>query len=284
MGEHSFESNFVSMKHSVQFLDIQDQYYCNADLLCTFKFNDYVPQEGDRVAIFKLGWSFVKDYILFEWAPVDTKSEDNIYTVTFNKHVLPKKNFDEIYQICYLSGENELHGASSPFQLSSEKPKPIEISTSVFTVEDSLYQSLSKHKVISTVHCDHEDEIKKLKEENQILKEALKVALAHNESPQSTSKNYDKDIADLKQITGELKSCLEMQRQEFDVLKTKITDSKEEYKKLYLEKYKIHKKYEHLKTKLEREAKPNNFRLEFDISDLDSMPPFPLSNSNDLNK
>lgn len=191
MAGNSLESNFVSMKHAVEFLNIQDQYHCNEDLKCTFTFNDYSPQEGDRVAIFKLGWNFVKDYIVFEWAPVS--SEENICSVTFNKHILPNKNFEEIYQICYLSGENELHGASSPFQFSADKLKPVEV------IEESVYQSLSKPKFSTTNHSENE-EIKKLREENMLLKQALKVALERKDTP--TVKNYDTEIAEIQQNIG----------------------------------------------------------------------------------
>lgn len=70
----------------VEFVDIHDQYPAHEDLICKYKFNDYTPQEGDRVAIFKLGWSLVKEYLLFEWAPTDSK--DNIHHIVFNSKYL----------------------------------------------------------------------------------------------------------------------------------------------------------------------------------------------------
>lgn len=64
-----------------------DQYSYNENLRCTYKFNDYTPQEGDRVAIFKLGWNFVKDYVVFEWAPLNT-DKDKKHSVVFKSKFL----------------------------------------------------------------------------------------------------------------------------------------------------------------------------------------------------
>lgn len=50
--------------------------------MCKYHFNDYTPQEGDRVAIFKLGWTLVKEYLLFEWAPTDSNAK--IHHVVFS--------------------------------------------------------------------------------------------------------------------------------------------------------------------------------------------------------
>lgn len=66
----------------VEFVDISDQYSSQEDLVCKYQFNDYTPQEGDRVAIFKLGWTLVKEYLLFEWAPTDSNAK--IHHVVFN--------------------------------------------------------------------------------------------------------------------------------------------------------------------------------------------------------
>ncbi|KAG5897078.1 hypothetical protein JTB14_036305 [Gonioctena quinquepunctata] len=90
MAENSKESNFVSMKAAVEFLNVLNQYCYNDDLICTYEFNDYTPQEGDRIAIFKLGWNFVKDYI--------TKTIDNLYAekiITNTLQTLQFKNEGE---------------------------------------------------------------------------------------------------------------------------------------------------------------------------------------------
>ncbi|KAJ8978260.1 hypothetical protein NQ317_012618 [Molorchus minor] len=141
MATDSIESNFVSMKPAVEFIDIVDQYSYNEDLECTFKFNDYTPQEGDRVAIFKLGWTLVKDYVVFEWAPIDTMVK--VHSVIFNKHILPKNN-TEIYQVCYISGENVLHGASSSFQFSASLSPVMNKSIMCLSLSEDMVDSTRK--------------------------------------------------------------------------------------------------------------------------------------------
>ncbi|KAL3274590.1 hypothetical protein HHI36_015971 [Cryptolaemus montrouzieri] len=112
----------VSNKESaVIFCDIEEMYSFNEDLVCTFIPNHYTPQDGDRVAMFKLGWKSVKDYILFEWAPTGLP-ETMEHKVIFDRYDLPQ-NVSEIYQICYISSENVLHGATIPFQFQSEIPQ-----------------------------------------------------------------------------------------------------------------------------------------------------------------
>ncbi|XP_023020108.1 uncharacterized protein [Leptinotarsa decemlineata] len=266
MAENSVESNFVSMKPAVEFLNVMDQYCYSEDLICTYKFNDYIPQEGDRIAIFKVGWCFVKDYVVFEWAPVG--STETIHTISFNKHILPKNNI-EIYQICYLSSENELHGASSSFQFSSEK-------SIVVKSEEVPSASVFEEKIKSSPEVLHssETELKNLKEENALLRSALKALTS--KTPEET-KNYDKDIKQLYEITDRLNTALKLQDQEISTLKMKIKEAGEEYKKIYLEKYKMEKKYEQLKSKKECEYLRTADLLTFDIDELKSIPPFPFS-------
>lgn len=77
----------------MEFVDILDQYSSQEDLICKYQFNDYTPQEGDRVAIFKLGWTLVKEYFLFEWAPTDSNAK--IHHVVFNSEYKKKTTQEE---------------------------------------------------------------------------------------------------------------------------------------------------------------------------------------------
>ncbi|KAK9887710.1 hypothetical protein WA026_000032 [Henosepilachna vigintioctopunctata] len=112
----------VSNRESaVKFVNIEEMYSFKEDLICKFIPNHYTPQDGDRIAMFKLGWKSVKDYVIFEWAPVGIP-ETLEHEVVFEKHDLPRDT-SELYQICYISSENILHGATIPFQFQSEIPK-----------------------------------------------------------------------------------------------------------------------------------------------------------------
>lgn len=55
----------------VVFDNVRHEYSSNEDLLCEYHFNNYMPQEGDRIGIFLLGWTQCKDYLMFEFVPID---------------------------------------------------------------------------------------------------------------------------------------------------------------------------------------------------------------------
>nr|CAH7751172.1 unnamed protein product [Callosobruchus chinensis] len=258
------ETSFVSMRPAVEFLDVLDQYPYNEDLTCTFAFNDYSPQEGDRVAIYKIGWSFVKDYIVFLWvSPDDVK--DTKYSVVINKHILPKNNVD-IYQICYITAENEIQGASSSFQFTPEKrrstsPPPPTTAIAPSETRTSLPQF--------NLQINRDDEIKQLKEENSMLKESLKLIIAG----QNSQKMFADEMKDLRNTVENLKIVVDGNRTEIDSLKSKIRECGEEYKKLYLEKMKVEKKLDKIK------SRKTDGKDDIDIDGLKSIPPFPYINN-----
>lgn len=63
--------SLVIRTFQVDFEEIKDQYSYKEPLVCTFSLKKYETQPGDRVAIFKLGWASCKDYVRFEWVPLD---------------------------------------------------------------------------------------------------------------------------------------------------------------------------------------------------------------------
>nr|CAI5834216.1 unnamed protein product [Callosobruchus analis] len=252
------ETSFVSMRPAVEFLDVLYQYPYNEDLTCTFAFNDYTPQEGDRVALYKIGWSFVKDYIVFEWVSPEAKSTK--YSVVFNKHILPKNN--EIYQICYITADNEIQGASSSFQFTGEKRKSTPQPT---TPPNESHAALPQFNL----QINREDEIKQLKEENSMLKESLKLIIAG----QNSQKTFSDELKDLRNSVDNLRIVVDGHKSEIDSLKSKIREGGEEYKKLYLEKIKLEKKLDKVKS---RKADGKD---DIDIDGLKSIPPFPYINN-----
>lgn len=88
----------------VEFTSILDQYSCNEDLIVNFEFGDYVPQDGDRIAIFKLGWSSVRDYVCFEWVPtkVINKHCQVVFKSKFHHLKLCTIDLFHLQRMCYL--------------------------------------------------------------------------------------------------------------------------------------------------------------------------------------
>lgn len=152
----------------------------------------------------------------------------------------------------------------------------------------------------SSKHSDKFDqqatikELEDLREENSVLKAAIKALTSQKKDE---IRSYDKDIADLRDITDSLKVAMKQQQQEMNVLKAKIKECGEEYKKLYLEKLKLERKLLRDKSEKTKEIafkkdvfdnkdggslgsvtdkKPVVGENNFDISNLPSMPPFPM--------
>uniref|UniRef100_T1HI15 SKICH domain-containing protein n=1 Tax=Rhodnius prolixus TaxID=13249 RepID=T1HI15_RHOPR len=109
-------SSFTKSQYSqVIFHDLCDIYPTDSDIKCTYSLTDNVkPQAGDKIAIFKIGWLSVSDYITFVRAQVPENEENSILEVIFKAGTFPKKD-NELYQLCYVTSGNVIAGASTPF-------------------------------------------------------------------------------------------------------------------------------------------------------------------------
>ncbi|XP_045477866.1 calcium-binding and coiled-coil domain-containing protein 2-like [Harmonia axyridis] len=232
----------VSNKESaVIFVDIEETYSYNEDLVCKFVLNHYTPQEGDRIALYRLGWKSVRDYIVFEWAPIGLP-ETIEHHVVFEKHYLPR-NESEIYQICYISSENILHGATIPFQFQEEVSKK----HIFYTCSSSEFESpliLSSFENIMKIR-----QSRKERERNSANSTPSKRSIGSNESL-NLHNSCEKQIAALKLEIEELQKKLMLQQNELNRLKTK--------------------------------KKPQNESIfikdsKYELGELDPIPPFPLN-------
>jgi len=60
----------------VIFHDIADTYPTDADICCRYSLTDGVTvSHGDRIALYRVGWSSVQEHIAFEWVPVTDATE-----------------------------------------------------------------------------------------------------------------------------------------------------------------------------------------------------------------
>ncbi|RZC32008.1 calcium-binding and coiled-coil domain-containing protein 2, partial [Asbolus verrucosus] len=248
----------------VQFVEMLDQYHCNEDIECKYSFNNYKVQDGDRIAIFKMGWKSLRNYVLFEWA-VDSPRAD-VNSVIFSRYDLPntQNETDDLYQFCYISGENVVQGISTPFQICSVESKPTVVLTEASAGSDKcvhLKQLLSLR----------DKEIIKLKEENAILRESLKSVI--NQRKLQQSKNYDEEINSLKELTNSLRTAVIAQQKEIDSMKIEMKKDKAAYKDLQLEKIIAEKKFEAISKK---EATTVKRVCNFDLGSLQSFPAFPF--------
>ncbi|XP_050303423.1 uncharacterized protein LOC126741130 [Anthonomus grandis grandis] len=249
----------TSITLPVEFVDTLDHYCNKSNLTCKLKINDsYTSQGKDYVAIYKLGWTHVTDYVTIK--NVTDIIKDRTCEVVFNKHILPN-NTQDLFHMCFLNGQ-ELLGASTPFQFCEEE-----------SVVDSAMSFINTSNSRSVLIIEKDLEIQRLKEENNILKESLRSLLNKSEE-----NGYDKELKEIKVLVEGLKLMLSDHDKDIAMLKDKIREGGELYKQLYFEKCKVQKKYEKLKNiYVIQESQSSNEAL---VDNLQSLPPFPSITNN----
>lgn len=90
----------------------------------------------DWVGLFRVGWTSSRDYYTFEWAPEPSgsSSETREGQVKFAGRRLPPEN-GHFYQLCYVSRDGAIRGASAPFQFASQSLDDMEL---VEVTDDSI--------------------------------------------------------------------------------------------------------------------------------------------------
>lgn len=177
---------------------------------------------------------------------------------------------DDLYQFCYISGENVVQGISTPFQIYSFNNSPP--SNRVLT--DSTYEQ-KKSTHLKQLLIEKDEEIMKLKEENAILKESLKAIIEQKTTTQK-HKCHNEDIEGLKELTSKLKNAILGQQKDIDSMKIEMRKERAFNKNLMLDKIMAEKKYEAICNKTEAtivKRLPN-----FDLGSLQSIPAFPFDN------
>ncbi len=122
---------------SVSFNGVLKSYPPGEKLEVSYCLQDTVTSASrDWVGLFQVGWSSSRDYYTFEWAP--TPNEDRKGTVIFAGRRLPPED-KHFYQVCYVSSDGRVRGASSPFQFTlSASADHVEDLELVEVSEDSL--------------------------------------------------------------------------------------------------------------------------------------------------
>jgi hypothetical protein len=112
-----------------------DVYLYGQDIPCFYTLGSSVKvNSGDRIAIFRVPWSSIHDYVAFVWAK-DGASEmrqsftypDHLPTLVRRKVFSPQHmanhppDDEEYYQFCYVSEVGEILGGGTTFQVYTEK-------------------------------------------------------------------------------------------------------------------------------------------------------------------
>ncbi|RZF41114.1 hypothetical protein LSTR_LSTR002746 [Laodelphax striatellus] len=215
----------------VAFVDVDDMYPTDCDLRFRYFFKTpFVhPNPGDRIVIFKVGWKHVTEYYLFKMVRVP--AEEHLLAcqrICFSAPVLPK-NVKDLYQLCYLTHDNLVLGASSPFSFYNATPQEL------VCVEDKACQEVMIYKSrLSVLHdrvgrMEDEKELSdlktyaycsRLKQVEQELASSRKEIQAISSWSASTQQELDKQ----KQANVELEEKYKLVNEEHGMCQDKLVD------------------------------------------------------------
>lgn len=279
----STESLLTTSQYAkVIFHNIEEKYNYHEDLICTYSLTEqFVIKTGDRIVLFKLGWQQATDYVLFQWVE-SPAVEGNCLQVNFKADSLPR-DVNEFYQLCYISGENTVCGASIPFQFKSLGNNLVASTDSDFFISLQMESSktLMPTQSTSSLRTDFvtteisrvsNEPLKSLVEDNKQIKEELKIT-------NTSLRDCDSQISDLKSEIDSLKDMLRLTQNDVSHIKIRMDESNDEYKKLFAEKTRVEKKYDKLVRKCHAKAKKplnSNDLSEDYLGELDPLPPFPI--------
>lgn len=100
----------------VVFPSIPDFFPPANDITINYVLSDVLtPSSRDWIGIFRVGWTSPRDYATYVWAPKPQNAADKSSQVMFNARQLPGDD-NEFYQICYVTKQGKVRGASTPFQ------------------------------------------------------------------------------------------------------------------------------------------------------------------------
>lgn len=129
-----------------------------------------------------------------------------------------------MYHFCYISADNQVLGASAPFQFCADSVK---MSTSVASLPNITSSLTSFYAADSTTSQEKDKEIALLKqelaalnEENSLLKSTLKLVVQDN----LNRNGIQKEVEDLKNVVEVLQKALQLQETEMSGLKARLSE------------------------------------------------------------
>ena len=183
-------------RDTVTFTNIQKSYPPGEKLVISYGLHtDLTPSSRDWVGLFRVGWTSSRDYYTFEWAPTP---QEQMGQVIFAGRRLPPED-THFYQVCYVTSDGRVRGASPPFQfLSTSISCCLDDLELVEVSEDSIMVLQHKENVeeeLSTVNAS----MKQLEIQHKEVTERLETV--ETETVQKSEQLVEKDtrIAELKQ-------------------------------------------------------------------------------------
>jgi len=201
LGQDSMLSQ--SQYAKVIFHDIADTYPTDADICCRYSLTDGVTvSHGDRIALYRVGWSSVQEHIAFEWVPVTDATE---LQVLFKASSLPKDE-DEFYQLCYVTINDLVCGASVPFQFRhphenelcavEEQDGMIVVRSRTAVTEEKLRQAFVANELLQKEKGNLQKELKTIESKYSKVSAELLATLQKLSKLETDKKTLDKKLED----------------------------------------------------------------------------------------
>ncbi|XP_030630589.1 calcium-binding and coiled-coil domain-containing protein 2 [Chanos chanos] len=158
----------------VVFNDVPHVYPPNISVTCFYTLTGGLkPTTKDWIGIYKVGWTSTTQYHTYVWVKVSSDQvgqESVIQKCDFHESYLPKDD-GEFYQFCYVDGNGQVKGASTPFSFSRT---PVEGGLDCSLEQDLLV--ITTQEQAEKMEQEREELLKKinlLSDENKILKNEL---------------------------------------------------------------------------------------------------------------
>lgn len=158
--------------------------------------------------------------------------------------MLPKSGPD-MFQICYINKDNELHGASSPFQVSVNV--------------NPMTTSIESKKSLVLIDKIKDEEICRLKQENQMLIGALRLVVQQE-------KSYQQEVSNMKSVMDKQTEFIKNLQMEMKLIKEQLFGGNPANVMSF------EKKLDDLKQRENEKV----LKANMDIGDLKSIPPCPF--------
>lgn len=157
----------------VIFVEVKEYYEPGERVFCRYKVTGGLyPHAKDKVCLFRLGWISAQDYKVFVHAPMPPKYQAGMIfdsVVTFEGSEVAEQDSDDYYQFCYINHQDQIRGASTPFQFKTGysnneavETSPTPSATDICTVQElkDRIDRLSQEKgVLVQKNAEKENEI-----------------------------------------------------------------------------------------------------------------------------
>lgn len=229
----------------VIFLDMKDVYRPAENLQCSYKVtNALFPHPKDRVCLFRLGWISPQDYKTYMWAlaPEDYKP-GSVFdcSITFSAAFVPQENSENYYQFCYINHQDQIRGASTPFQFKDaggeDESKNISLSGQLIDELNERIEVLAREKeLLMRERNEKEASMRECKRKIEILERQLEdhedlVALESQHSLEIESLN--KKVTELAKNVEEKQKEKDEQTNHYELILERTRASELEHDEMY---------------------------------------------------